>query len=215
MDLYHYFVTQKGRNIIKNVHYFPIYERHFSRFVGHPITMFEIGTGQGGSCQMWKYYFGAMARIVTIDIEKVPQFNETQIYVRTGDQSDPVFLNGLIEEFGAPDIVLDDGSHHMDHVNASFDVLFPQMSKKGVYLVEDLNTAYWPSKGGGLRHPASFYERSKALVDEMNAHYTNGAVTPGPYGQDIFGISFYDNIVAIDRTPFLNRDMIRLPVPLK
>ena len=52
MDLYHYFLTQNKRNIIKNYHYFPIYERHFAQFVGHPITMFEIGTGEGGSCQM-------------------------------------------------------------------------------------------------------------------------------------------------------------------
>ncbi len=214
MDLYHYYLTQRGRNIIKNQNYFPAYERHFSRFVGHPITMFEIGTGDGGSCQMWKYYFGPMARIVTIDVRSLPQFNENQIFVRTGDQSDPVFLNALIEEFGPPDIILDDGSHMMNHINASFDVLFPQMSMKGVYLVEDLSAAYWPECGGGVGHAASFYERTKPLIDEMNAIFTRGLVTPGPYGRNILGISYYLNMVVIEKTPFLNREMLRRPVPL-
>jgi len=214
MDLYHYYLTQKGRNIIKNQNYFPVYERHFSKFVGHPITMFEIGTGDGGSCQMWKYYFGPMAKIVTIDIQSLPQFNETQIFVCTGDQSDPVFLNGLIQEFGPPDIVLDDGSHLMKHINASFEVLFPQMSPKGVYLVEDLGGSYWPEYGGGFRHPDSFYERTKPLIDEMNARYTSGAVKQSPYGRNIFGISYYLNMVVFDRSPFINWDMLRFPVPL-
>ncbi len=214
MDLYHYYVTQTGRNILKNQHYFPVYERHFARFKGNPITMFEIGTGEGGSCRMWKYYFGPTARIVTIDIQSLPQFNETQIFVRTGDQSDPVFLNGLVKEFGRPDIVLDDGSHRMQHINASFDVLFPQMNPRGVYMVEDLNGAYWPEFGGGVGSPASFYERCKKLVDEMNARYTRGVITPGPYGQNLFGISFYDNMAVIERTPYLNKDLLRFPVPL-
>ena len=215
MDLYHYFVTQQGRNMIKNPHYFPIYERHLAQFAGTPATVFEIGTGEGGSCQMWKYYFGPGATIVTIDMRSLPQFNETQIFVRTGDQSDPVFLNGLIEEFGPPDIVLDDGSHMMAHINASFDVLFPKMSARGVYLVEDLDGAYWPERGGGLRNPASFYERAKTLIDEMNACYTRGAVKAGPYGSNLCGISFYNSVCVLEKMPFINGDMQRFPDPLK
>jgi len=214
MDLYHFFVTQQGRNIIKNPHYFPVYERHLSRFVGHATTMFEIGTGEGGSCQMWKYYLGPSARIVTIDITKKVEFQESQIYVRTGDQSDPEFLNSVLDEFGPPDIVLDDGSHMMQHINASFDVLFPRMSNKGTYLVEDLDGAYWPERGGGVGVPASFVERAKHLVDEMQAHFARGAVTRSAYGQHIMNIAFYLGIVVIERTPFLNGEMLRRPVPL-
>jgi hypothetical protein len=79
MDLQTYFLLHSNRNIIKASHYFPIYERHFSRYVGHTITMFEIGTGDGGACQMWKYYFGPRARIVTIDLSDKQQFEEPQI----------------------------------------------------------------------------------------------------------------------------------------
>ena len=214
MDLYQYFVMNKGRNIIKNPHYFPIYERHFRRFVGQSMTIFEIGTGEGGSCQMWKHYFGPSARIVTIDIFPRPEFTETQIFVRTGDQSDPEFLSGLIKEFGPPDIVLDDGSHMMPHINASFEALFPHMSANGVYLVEDLDGAYWPERGGGLSHPDSFIERAKAMIDQMNAVYSRGQVTRVPWAQNIMSVSFYMSIVVIERAQTLNRDMLRLPVPL-
>ncbi len=51
---------------------------------------------------------------------------------------------------------------------------FPSMSK-GVYLVEDLDGAYWPMRGGGLAIPNPFIERSKTLVDSMNSDYQKGA----------------------------------------
>jgi hypothetical protein len=133
---------------------------------------------------------------------------------RYGDQSDSKFLNELVEEFGPPDIVLDDGSHMMGDINASFDVLFPRMSQKGTYLVEDLDGAYWPERGGGEGNPASFIERSKRLVDEMNAGFARGEVVRGACGHCILGISFYIGIVVLEKTPFLNRDITRMPVPL-
>jgi cephalosporin hydroxylase len=213
VDLYQYFVTQTERNIVKCVHYFAIYERHFARFRDNPITMFEIGTGEGGSCRMWKQYFGPMCRIVTLDIADKKQFEEKQIFVRTGDQSDPKFLKSLLDEFGAPDIVLDDGSHLMPHINASFDVLFPAM-RAGTYLVEDLDGAYRPDKGGGLHSPESFVERAKSLVDEMNAVHTRGQLKPSIYGKGLFGIALYQSVVVLEKTPFLNTQMIRRPTPL-
>ena len=51
---------------------------------------------------MWKRYFGPYALIVGIDI--VPackEFEEDQIQVRIGNQSDTKFLHQIIEEFGA------------------------------------------------------------------------------------------------------------------
>jgi cephalosporin hydroxylase len=182
MDRYTYFLTHTDRTIVKNAHYFPIYERYFRRFVGHPITMCEIGTGDGGSCRMWKHYFGPIARIVTIDINDLRHFEEPQIFARTGEQSDPEFPNELPQEFWPPDIVLDDGSHMMEHINAGFDVLFPRISVAGTYLVEDLDGAYWPSRGGGLGSPGSIIERCKTLIDEMNAVYTGAISLRAPSG---------------------------------
>jgi hypothetical protein len=213
MDLLTYFLLHPHRNIIKNAHYFSIYERHFSRFVGNSVTMLEIGTGEGGSCQMWKHYFGPRARIVTVDIKDNSACAEQQIFPQQGDQADPEFLGRIIDEFGPPDIVMDDGSHMMRDINASFDFLFPTMSSNGVYLVEDLDGAYWPQRGGGLRHPDSFVERCKHLVDEMHYPYTR-EINPSPANQTIVSVCFYPMVVVIERAQSLNRHMVRAPVPL-
>ena len=72
------------------------------------------------------------------------------IHVRIGDQADSAFLGSVLDEFGPPDAVLDDGSHVMQDVTASFHHLYPALADRGVYMVEDLHTAYWPRFGGRL-----------------------------------------------------------------
>jgi hypothetical protein len=103
------FVGNEGRGADKWTHYFPAYERHFSRYVGRPVVMVEIGVGEGGSLQLWKGYFGPSARMVGLDILDKSGFEEDQIAIRVGDQADYGVLQGLLDEFGPPDIILDDG----------------------------------------------------------------------------------------------------------
>src|SRR5215469_10053921 len=110
MSLWSLFDSHTGRSVHKWKHYFPIYEQHFGRFVNRPCLMIEIGVGRGGSLQLWKSYLGPHAQIVGLDINpECRAFEEDQIAVRVGDQSDPNFLASVIDEFGTPDIVLDDG----------------------------------------------------------------------------------------------------------
>jgi tRNA G46 methylase TrmB len=52
MTLWQMFLNHRGRIVHKWTHYFPIYERHFDRFVNRPMTFIEIGCGEGGSLQM-------------------------------------------------------------------------------------------------------------------------------------------------------------------
>src|SRR2546427_93714 len=82
----------------------------------------------------------------------------------------------LLDKVGIPDIVLDDGSHKMSHVTATFQFLYPLMLKNGVYMVEDLHTAYWDEYEGGLRKLSTFIELCKDLIDELNANHSRGAL---------------------------------------
>ena len=118
MSLWQDYITHNGRNAGKWSHYFNAYERHFASWKDKSITFLEIGTAQGGSLQMWRGFFGPKAKIISIDI--MPQCRELQepgTFVRIGDQSDPAFLQSLVDEFGIPDIILDDGSHQQYHGN--------------------------------------------------------------------------------------------------
>jgi hypothetical protein len=200
MSLWLDFLTNEQRLIHKWKHYFPAYERHFGGFVNKDVTFLEIGCGQGGSLQMWKRFLGPHARIIGIDINPAcAAFAEDQIEVRIGDQSDPLFLRSIVEEFGAPDVVLDDGSHVMSHIQASFAVLYPQVGRNGVYFVEDLHTAYWAEYEGGLTRQGSFIEYCKHLIDELNADHTRGAMEPTPFTQSTLSMHFYDSIVVFEK----------------
>jgi hypothetical protein len=200
MSLWQDFLTNDGKIIHKWVHYFPIYERHFSWYRNKSLTFLEIGVSKGGSLAMWQRFFGPLARIVGIDIDPSCKAHESPgVSVRIGDQSDERFLATVLEEFGDPDIVLDDGSHRMEHIARSFHFLYPRLPKNGVYLVEDLHTAYWEEYGGGVANPASFINLAKGFVDRLNADHSRGAIAPDFITRQTFGISFYDSVVAFEK----------------
>lgn len=214
MNMWSDFLLNTNRPIHKWIHYFPIYERHFERFRNQSIVFLEIGCGKGGSLQMWKRYFGPFAQIVGIDIEpKCKEFEEDQIAVRIGNQNDPRFIASVIKEFGSPDIVLDDGSHNMPDILATFNFLYPKLHKNAIYCVEDLHTAYWEEYGGGLNREGSFIEISKSLIDQLNADHTRGAIEPGQFSKETLSMHFYDSVVLFERGRHLIKHAPIYPVP--
>src|SRR5215470_2208525 len=59
----------EGPGVWKWRHYFPIYHRHLSKFVGRAVHVVEIGVYSGGSLAMWRSYFGDDCRIYGVDID--------------------------------------------------------------------------------------------------------------------------------------------------
>jgi len=214
MSLWGEFLTNDRRAIHKWKHYFPVYERHFARYRDRPATVLEIGCGRGGSLQLWKRYFGPHARIVGIDIhEDCRQYQEDQISVCIGSQDDGAFLASVVQEFGAPDIVIDDGSHMMPHVVATFGHLFPKVAADGIYLVEDLHTAYWDEYGGGLGRPGTFIELCKRLLDELNADWSRGQLPPTEFTRTTLSMHFYDSMAVFERGRVLPKGDLMVPPP--
>lgn len=193
------FFGHRGRVIHKWVHYLEIYERHFAPFRNTPVKMLEIGVFKGGSLEMWREYFGETATIFGVDVNPdCAGYVTAPNQVRIGSQDDAVFLKDVVFEMGTPDIVLDDGSHVGHHQRKSFDVLFPLLKPGGLYVIEDLHTAYWPGFGGGYRRQGSAIAHIKRMIDDMHAWYHNSPVTT-PAKTEIGAIHMYDSIVVIEK----------------
>lgn len=208
--LYYDFLENKGKGITKPVHYLPVYERHLERFRNQSIVFWEIGVADGGSLHMWQKYLGPFAKVVGIDIDpECKTHGNWQVDVCIGDQADTVFLQSVIDKHGFPDVVIDDGSHKMDDVCATFDFLYDKVQNNGVYLVEDLHTAYWESFGGGLHKEDTFIERCKPLIDSLNARH-NGLERK--FADSTFSMHFYDSIVVFEKMKW-HMDFIQIQTP--
>jgi len=210
MNLWQDFSLNQEHTMLKWHHYFPIYERHLAEWRNKTATILEIGIFKGGSLGMWRRYFGPMATIIGVDIEpSCKNFEQDDIRVRIGDQSDTKFLASIIDEFGVPDIVIDDGSHQMQHISQTFNYLYPKVSKNGLYIIEDLHTAYFEEFGGGIQNENSFINISKHLIDQLNADHSRGALAPDFFTRNTFGISFYDSVIVFERGTIPIKGMVQ------
>lgn len=186
--------------------YTPHYDRHFAALRDEPIQLLEIGIGGyddptagGGSLQMWQRYFRrGLIHGLDIHAKKVtgPRIRTVQ-----GDQNDPAFLAELAGRIGPLDVVIDDGSHVNEHVLTSFHALFPKLRDGGVYVIEDLQTSYWPSYQGSNRDFDSTRTSVgflKSLVDGLNhQEYQRGI--PSYTDQHVVGLHLYHNLAFVTK----------------
>ena len=185
MELWGDYINNKGKHLSKWTWYIPAYERHFSRLRNQSNTFLEIGVWQGGSIELWRNYFGPLTRIIGIDIDDNCKNCGTEGTIfRQGSQSDTNFLQSLVNEFGVPDIILDDGSHQPQDIIASFDFFYPLMGKNGVYMIEDVHNTQ----------------------PEVLSHIMS------KYGWDnTFAISLYDSIICVEKCDYAWKENIARP----
>ena len=196
------YTQNTGPVVHKWHHYLPLYDRYFSAWRGRPVRFLEIGVSKGGSLQMWRKYFGPQAVIFGIDIDPAcAAFDAQAGQVRIGSQDDPVFLAAVVAEMGGLDIVLDDGSHVMQHVRTSLHVLFPYLALGGTYMIEDLHTAYWKRFGGGMANPANFFNQVRQIIDDMHQSYHGLPHHDPDRAAAVSGIHVHDSIVVLDKGP--------------
>lgn len=204
------FFSNSGPLAHKWLHYLPIYDDLLKGYIGSSVRMLEIGVFQGGSLALWRKYLGQDATIYGVDIKpECAQLDGQHAHVRIGSQDDEGFLRRVVEEMGGLDVVLDDGSHVARHQRASFETLFPLLADGGLYIIEDLHTAYWWDFGGGLRRSGSAIEFLKAKVDEMHAHYFRNRAGRHP-DSDIESIQFYDSIAVVKKRKQLPRFHVKV-----
>lgn len=199
-DLEALFWNNTGVIVHKWHHYLPIYERYFQPWRHRPVRMLEIGVSKGGSLAMWRQYFGPEAVIFGIDIDPAcAKLDGQNGQVRIGSQDDPIFLQSVIAEMGGVDIILDDGSHVANHINASLDILFPVLSEGGIYLVKDLHTSCWQGWGGGEGEKSGFTKTLKILIDDMHHCYHRGGQRVAGTIDYLAAMHVYDSIVVFEK----------------
>jgi hypothetical protein len=199
-DLLEIFASNTGPVVNKWHHYLPLYDRYFGLFRNRPIRFLEIGVSKGGSLDMWRRYFGPEAVIFGIDIDPhCARFDGVSAQVRIGSQADPDFLRAVVAEMGGIDIVLDDGSHHMDHIGVTLRALFPALNNGGIYMIEDMHTAYFPKFGGGVQAPKNFFLTVSQMVLDMHHWYHGRAVKNPKLAPFVAGLHVHDSMVVIDK----------------
>jgi SAM-dependent methyltransferase len=101
-------------------------------------NILEIGILNGDSLNIFSDYF-ENSRINAFDIIDKSHLSIKHCNILIGDQSDRNFLNTISnDEF---DLILDDGSHKMEHQQISIGVLFRYLKFGGIYIIEDLHTS--------------------------------------------------------------------------
>jgi len=185
--------------------YFDVYERHLKKFVGKAPRILEIGVLGGGSIELWLKYFGQNTSVTAIDInqECLKYEYDGDVKIIMGNQGDPAFWNDFLQTNNQFDIVIDDGSHIMEHQITTMNKVFPHLKEGGVYICEDTHTSYWPQPWGGtFRGANTFTEHSKRVTDILNQqHFQGSPISDEALAvyRNLYSVSFYNSMVVMEK----------------
>lgn len=183
------------------------YEQHFRPLRNQRLNILEIGIGGearpnsgGASLRMWADFF-PRGTVHGIDLHDKSFLQSDRIKIYQGSQADADFLQRVIGEIGAPEIIIDDGSHRNEHVLTTFNILFPLLADDGIYVIEDTQTSYWPEEGGSsddLNAPHTSMALLKSLTDGLNhAEFIRPGYVPTYFDRHVVSVHFYHNLVFI------------------
>jgi len=154
--------------------YTAFYNEIFSGIREKPINILEIGVGGyeqamggGSSLRMWAEYF-PYAKIIGLDYFAKELSISPRVKILQGSQDDTILLNRILEDYGPFDIVIDDGSHLVSHVETTFRHLYPLLPNDAIYIVEDTQTAFLPSLGGSPTGAESIFEIANRIALSMH-----------------------------------------------
>lgn len=189
--------------------YTPIYRELMSKSRRKPIRLLELGVGgyQGGlggeSLLMWAAYF-RRGLLYAVDIYDKTALSRGRIKVMQCSQTDRARMTEISASCGPFDFIIDDGSHLNSDQIESFRILWPFVKDRGLYIIEDVQTSYWPSYGGGQidsrDYASSCISYFKGLVDSVNLPEFLTPVGPGsPLDPSIGNITFHHNLIVVTK----------------
>jgi hypothetical protein len=116
--------------------YLEVYEQLFEPLRRRPMSMLEIGVYKGNSLRMWKSWF-PMARIFGMDINpEVAPVPGCELVIAS--QTDRAAIESRWSDESL-DLIIDDGSHRLEHQLLALCYLWPKLKRGGLYVIEDLS----------------------------------------------------------------------------
>jgi hypothetical protein len=207
-----------GSDKYRRHHYERYYEKWLRTFRHKPkMKILEIGAEAGRSLKVWSDYFSYPEKIMGLAYgeasdgveDRSSNFKAVSVY--RGDQSKKETMDYLISK-GPWDIIIDDGSHVPSHMIFSLFSLWNSVKPGGLYIIEDLETNYWPdgakvfdyemkNQGIGAGPEYSTVSKIQQIQQVLISRRSTGAaelsVMPGD--EEICSIEWGMNCVAIKR----------------
>lgn len=117
--------------------YIEAYEELFAPYRHQEISLLEIGIERGASLLLWAKYFEG-SRITGIDLN--PKLILPEVCIHPHIQL--VFADATqeIDNLSTYDIIIDDGSHHVEDQLQTFNLLYSRLNSGGIYVIEDVNS---------------------------------------------------------------------------
>lgn len=138
--------TDKGDKLPNGNGYAEFYQKWFEEIKDTCQNILEIGV-EGGSSLKTNYEFFKNANIIGLDINNKEEFQNERIKTFVLDQGNSQDLNSFYGYCDSNnlsfDIILDDGSHDVEHQQKTFGKFFKLLKPKGLYIIEDLCTSYF------------------------------------------------------------------------
>lgn len=194
------------------------YDQFLVPYKDKSINLLELGIANGDSLRSWTDYFPE-GKIYGLDVIDCSKDNSSRIQTFKGSQSDNALLKSIVEKTGDLDVIIDDGSHIVEHWISSFEYLFPHVKDGGLYIIEDLHCDWDLQRRINPSFP-HIWEYFSALMKDIqfNGRNKNGEfygnknihaqqVLPLSYNeQHIHGIHLYNSIIFIEKKNCLNKE---------
>lgn len=139
--------------------YTPVYHSIFKNRRNDPLRVFELGIGSvdpnvqsnmgvngkpGASLRGWEEYF-PNGMIYGGDIDEKTLFETSRIKTFVVDQLHPGSIRKVFDSLGELDIIVEDGLHTFEANVCFFENTIENLSKDGIYIIEDILTAILPT----------------------------------------------------------------------
>ena len=208
------YFSHKGYASDKWDNYLDIYDMYLRAYINKKAKVLEVGVQNGGFLQVLDKYLGN-AQIYGLDItpEICNHSFGKSIKMLCFDATSENALKSSAIDSTVFDVVIDDSSHHNKDVINTFKLFFPKLTPGGVYIIEDVHTAYWKEYGGRYLGEGTSIEHFKKYLDYLNRFHIKEGDSYVGMQKNVFtfdskevsianwieSISFYDSVIIIKK----------------